>query len=80
MRARRLRRRQRVLDVFLRYPTTHWHSYDLARVARVGYGEVYIHLAALERDEWVFSKFEDGPTPRRRIYWLNRSRLDHETV
>jgi hypothetical protein len=77
---RSLRRRQRLLEVFERYPTTQWYGLDLARVARLGFGELYVHLAALERDEWVFSKFDDRWSPPRRIYWLNRSRVDHEVT
>lgn len=73
-------RRQRVLEVFLRYPTTHWYTTDLCRVARLPGGSIYPELAQLERDEWIFSKFEDGPPPRRRVYWLNRARVDHEAT
>jgi hypothetical protein len=81
LRHRRPSRRQRVLEVFLRYPTTRWYVTDLNRVARLSAGSIYPELASLERDAWVRSGLEDPvttPYSPRRVYWLNPDRSARE--
>ena len=83
---RRPSRRQRVLDVFLRYPDTRWRASDMARLARVSHGSILQHLWLLEREGWLHSEWEadttpwdeSGPRARRRLYWLNRAHADQE--
>ena len=83
LRHRRPSRRQRVLEVFFRYPTTRWYVTDLCRVARLAGGSIYPELARLELDGWVLSDWGeqvagpplDSDKPlRRRCYWLNPAR------
>ncbi len=81
MRLRRYRvvRRQRVLEVFLRYPETRWYVTDLCRVARLPGGSIYPELARLEQERWLLSDWEPEPsTPvgPRRQYWLNPWKAD----
>jgi len=35
-------------------------------------GSIYPALMSLERKYYIYSKWEDGPYPRRRLYYLNR--------
>jgi hypothetical protein len=80
--------RQRVLDVFLRYPDTRWYASDLARIARVAHGSILSQLWLLEQEGWLRSDWEAettpwdeaGPRPRRRLYWLNPDRPTVERV
>ncbi len=65
----RVVRRQRVLEVFLRYPETRWYVTDLCRVARLPGGSIYPELARLEQERWLLSDWEPEPStpvgPRR---------------
>jgi hypothetical protein len=75
-------RRQRVLDVFLRYPDAKLYGTDISRLAGLPGGSVYPELAALERDRQVLSGWEAEATTRvgpRRQYWLNPWRPEAPT-
>ena len=67
---RALHDRQRVLGCLLLDNGGPLHVFDLHYRTGLRMARVYVAVAALERDGIVRSKFEDGPYPRRRCYWL----------